>query len=185
MALSRLQDDLLQEFREEKKLISAQLELFDPLAASLRQPAARRLVNKGLLIFIEILAYLLSAGSVAVVIFMNKLFPLYVLDALRRKGLEHYDRYETDSFFWLVAGLIVFTGLLLFIIARIVRRVRLKNNVLHLAGKHIKTLVGQHLHRKAAIDSIEQRHFTELPDIQPVATGVNTVPNPGYDGEKP
>jgi len=184
MALSRLQDDLLQEFREERKLISGQLELFDPLAASRYKPAAKRLLNKGLLIFFEIITYLLFLCSIAVVIFMNRLFPLYVLDAVRRKGLEPFPRYETDSFFWLVTGLIIFTGIQFFIIARIIRRIRLKNDILNLAGKHIKTLVGQHLTRKAAIDSIEQRHFTELPDIQPApATGIHSVPNPGYNGE--
>lgn len=184
MALSRLQDDLLQEFREEKKLVFSQLEIFDPLAASLRKPAAKRLLNKGLLIFLEIVSYLLSLCSIAVVIFMNRLFPLYVLDAVHRKGLERLDRYETDSFFWLVTGLIVFTGIQFFIIARITRRIRLKNDILNIAGRHIKTLVGQHLTRKAAIDSIEQRHFTELPEMPPAPVqGVNSISNPGYTGE--
>lgn len=180
MALTRLQDDLLQEFKEERKLISGQLELFDPLAASLRKPAAQRLLNKGLLIFLEIVAYLLALCCIAVIVFANKLFPLYVLDAIHRKGFEQFTRYETDSFFWLVTGLIAFIAVQFFIIARIVRRIRLKNDVLNLAGKHIKTLVGQHLNRKAAIDSIEQRHFTELPEL-PGASVVNSVPNPGYD----
>jgi hypothetical protein len=51
-----------------------------------------------------------------------------------------------------------------------------------MAGARIKTLVGQHLQRKAAIDAIEQRHFNELPvDYK---TDVNAIPNPGYDAEE-
>jgi hypothetical protein len=39
----------------------------------------------------------------------------------------------------------------------------LKNDVLDLAGKNIKTLVGEHLKRKAMMEMMEQRHFLELP----------------------
>lgn len=184
MALSRLQEDLLQEFQEEKKHISAQLELFDPLAASLRQPAARRLLHKGLLIFLEIIAYAVFAAGIAVIVFYRKLFPLYVLGNLYDKGLERFSAYETKSFFWLVMSLIGSISILFLVVARLLRRIRLKNDILNLAGKHIKTLVGQHLQRKAAIDSIEQRHFTELPQIPVSYSNVNTVPNPGYDSQQ-
>gem|GEM_PF-409623 len=165
MGVSRLQDDLLQAFHEEKVLIREQLELFDPLAVSLRRPAAQRLLSKGLLIFYETLCYLLCLAAVMVIVFMNTLYPFYLLHVLRHRsqytdslGLAHVQNLQLA-----VGGLLGLIALLCFIIARMMRRVRLKNDILHLAGKHIKTLVGQHLKRKAAMDAIEQRHFREWP----------------------
>jgi hypothetical protein len=62
------------------------------------------------------------------------------------------------------------------------RSIRQKNNILHFAGKHIKTLVSQHLKRKANIQALEQRHFMDQPITMPHEVKVNEVPNPGYDG---
>jgi hypothetical protein len=78
-----------------------------------------------------------------------------------------------------MAGLI---ALLFYVMARIIRRIRLKNDVLDLAGRNIKELMGQHLQRKAAIDAIEQRHFLELPQYEDgiKVNNVNSIPNPGY-----
>jgi hypothetical protein len=87
---------------------------------------------------------------------------------------------EAEYFSIAVHCLAAFTGILFFIMARMTRRIRLKNNILSLAGKNMKELVGQHLKRKAAIESIEQRHFDELPFLGEPA-GVNAVPNPGFD----
>ncbi|PZF73413.1 hypothetical protein [Taibaiella soli] len=184
MALSRLQDDLLQEFKEEKNLIYTQLELFDPLSDSLRKPAAQRLVHKGSLIFLEILNYLIALGGIAVIVFFNKLYPFYLLSQLRiRYDKINFDRYETEALYWVVIGLIGLASILFYFLARAVRRIRLKNSVIQVSAKHMKTLVGQHLNRKAAIDAIEQRHFSELPELEdPYAPqqGVNNVPNPGF-----
>ncbi|XZF14271.1 hypothetical protein ACTHGU_21025 [Chitinophagaceae bacterium MMS25-I14] len=182
MANTRLQDDLIQEFRAEKRLITEQLQLFDPLSDSLRKPAAQRLLHKGLLIFLEIINYLISLGCIAVIVFMDKLFPFYMITDLRAKGIKSgYSIYETEVLFFTVTGMIALIALLFFMLGRSARRVRLKNSIINLAGKHIKTVVGQHLTRKAAIDAIEQRHFMELPDIDGKdISSVNAVPNPGF-----
>lgn len=186
MALTRLQDDLLQEFNEEKKMIYAQLELFDPLSDSLRKPAAKRLLHKGALILLEILLYLGSLSAIAGAVFFDRLYPFYILSQLRVKGVKlGFNGFEVQALYWTVVGCVALTGVLIFFIARCIRRIRLKNDVLQVTGKHIKSLIGQYLNRKAAIDTIEQRHFTELPpvDYSAPTTTVNSVPNPGF-GEK-
>lgn len=183
MAVTRLQDDLLHEFREEKRMIQAQINDFDPLAMSMRKPAAQRLAAKGLILFCELLCWGLFLAAIAMCIFLDKLYPFYQLFQLKRPeyisslGLQHVQMLQ-----WGVYALIGFAGLLSLLLARSLARVRQKNDILQMAGKRIKTLVGQHLQRKAAIDAIEQRHFNELP--AQIATDVNTIPNPGYDAQE-
>lgn len=165
MSTSRLHDDLLQGFHEEKKLIREQLDVLDPMAVSLRKPVAQRLLSKGLLIFYEILCYLLSVAMLLPVIFINHIYPFHLLNVLRSREI-YTDRLgiaDMNNLYFSVAGLLVIIAILFFMLARLVRKMRLKNDVLNLAGKHIKTLVGQHLKRKAVLDGIEQRHFQELP----------------------
>jgi hypothetical protein len=182
MATSKLQDDLLNEFREEKRLVTAQINIFDPLGMSLRKPAAHRLANKGLIIFSEIVCWLAVLSSIAFAIFLNKLYPFYLLFQIRN---PEYSKtlgvHNIQILQWCVYGLIALSGLLFLFLARTLGRIRQKNDILNLAGKHIKTLVGQHLTRKAAIEAIEQRHFMELPQLSEFPQDVNDVLNPGYD----
>lgn len=181
MAVSRLQDDLLQEFREEKRMINAQIDLADPLALSLRKPAAQRLASKGLLIFGELLCWALFLGAVGLIIFLNKIIPFFVLSQLNRP--EHADRLgagNVQMLQWGVYGLVGLCGLLFVFLARAMARIRQKNDILSMTGSRIKTIVGQHLQRKAAIEAIEQRHFNEIP--ADAYTDIHEVPNPGYEG---
>lgn len=178
MATSKLQDDLLNEFREEKRLINNQIEIFDPLGISLRKPAAQRLASKGLIVFGELLCWLAALGCIAFAVFLNKLYPFYLLFQLRNP--EHartLGAHNVQMLQWCFYGLIALTALLFLFLARTLARIRQKNAILNLAGRHMKTLVGQHLTRKAAIDAIEQRHFMEMPQPE----HVNEVPNPGYN----
>ncbi|RYE21759.1 MAG: hypothetical protein EOP51_14830 [Sphingobacteriales bacterium] len=166
MSLTSLQDDLLRDFKDQKEMIYQQITLFDPLGTRLRQPAAQRLVGKGALIFSEILCYSLSAGTIALGVFLNKVHPFYILSELRYKT-----EYRTlgwmniEAFNIAIYTMIGLIALLFYILARVMRHLRLKNDILHFAGKQIKELVGEHLKRKAAIEAIEQRHFTELPGL--------------------
>ncbi len=184
MGLTRLQDDLLMDFKEQKLLIYEQIELFEPLGDRLNRPAARRLVDKGVLIFTEVLCYCLSLASIAFGVFLNKIYPFYILSQIRFR--PEYSSLGWQNTLYLNIGVYTLIGiiaLLFYFIARAMRQVRLKNDILHFAGKQIKTLVGQHLKRKAAITAIEQRHFEELPAFPydtPAMRGVNNVPNPGY-----
>lgn len=185
MALTRLQDDLLQDFNEQKQMIEQQLEVFDPMGMELSKPAAQRLVSKGAMIFAEIICYLMSLGCIAFAVFLNKLYPFYILSELRFKPkYNSLGVINIEAFNMAIYGLIGLICILFFVIARTMRSIRLKNDILHFAGKHIKTLVSQHLKRKAGIQALEQRHFMDQPITMPYDTSVkvNEVPNPGYDG---
>lgn len=174
----RLNDDLFKDFKEQQKFIEEQIKLFDPIAESLSRPAATRLINKGLLIVLELLSYAMTIGTIAFAVMMYKWKPFNVLGNLIY-DIKISSSIGIDDLLLLklaIYGLLGLIALLFFIMAQNLRSIRLKNNILHKAGKNMRTLVGQLLKRKAAIDTIQQRHFTELPTL-----GVNDVPNPGYD----
>lgn len=160
-----LQDDLIKDFQEQKKVIREQIGLIDPLAASLRKPAAKRLFHAGFLVFMEIISWLLCLGCIATVIFQSKLYPLYLLSQmLHDTALSgRYKLYDLQMLDWAVKGILLFVALLFIVIARMLARIRQKNGVLHLAGKNMKVLVEQLLHRKAAMESLEQRHPVSMP----------------------
>jgi hypothetical protein len=163
--MSRLQDDLLKDFREQKGIINRQIELFDPLATSLRRPAAQRLMSKGFLVVVEVLMYLMFVAGVVFGVVMNLFYPFTALAGIHyinsvAEGLSYTD---AEGFSIVVHVMAMVIGVLFLVIGRLVRRIRLKNDVLDLAGKNIKTLVGEHLKRKAMMEMMEQRHFLELP----------------------
>ena len=205
MSLTTLKDDLLHEFREERVMISDQIELLDPLATSLRKPAAQRLLSSGTLIMTEFICYVISLGGVAFMAFMHKIMPFNVLGQMfynssLRNGIG------ASNLFYLILGIYWLAAIgvvLIFVIGRMAREIRLKNDILNMAGKDIKTIVGQHLERKAALDTIEQRHMLASgvspnnntksvtdgvtttysnPGITQVKRSVNEVINPGFAG---
>jgi uncharacterized membrane protein len=185
MSLTTLKDDLLREFREERIMINDQIELLDPLATSLRKPAAQRMLSSGTLIMAEIICYIISIGGIAVMALMHLIYPFSVLkevfynSEMRNKTGALNLLYLNLAIYGLVALCVIFV----FIIGRMAREMRLKNDILNHAGKDIKTIVGQHLERKAALDTIEQRHLLGLSGIgqparQPMPVG--EVLNPAY-----
>ena len=187
MALTTLKDDLLQEFREERIMINEQIELLDPLATSLRKPAAIRLLSSGTLIITEISCYIISLGGIAFIAFMHEIYPFSIMgDMFYNAELRNKAGNLNLLYFILgVYGITAISVLLLFIIGRMAREIRLKNDILHVAGKDIKTIIGQHLERKAAHDTIEQRHMLGLSGISmPPAkqkAPVHEVINPAYE----
>jgi hypothetical protein len=187
MISNRLHDDLLQDFKEQKSIIKEQIQIFDPLASSLRKPAAYRLVNKSILIFFEVLCYLLFLTTLAFIWLLPHVFPFSIALQALNFSISISDLQQLSESQLAGIGIYFLATLIaiqFFIMARLVRKIRLKNSVLNVAGKHIKTLVGQHLKRKAAIESIEQRHFNEIPSLaNPSAPYVNEVPNPGFEEE--
>ena len=187
MSLTTLKDDLLQEFREERVMISDQIELLDPLATSLRKPAAQRLLSSGTLIMTEFICYIISLGGIAFMAFRHKIMPFNVLSQMFYSSSLRNGIGATNLFFLILAiyGLAAIGVVLIFVIGRMAREIRLKNDILHMAGKDIKTLVGQHLERKAALDTIEQRHMLGMSGVSPnnnaksITDGVVTYSNPG------
>ncbi len=201
MSLTTLKDDLLHEFREERIMINEQIELLDPLATSLRKPAAQRLLSSSTLIISEVTCYIISLGGIAFIGFMHKIFPFVVLNDVFYDAETRSKAGTSNLLFLILAiyGLVLIGIILMFIIGRMAREVRLKNDILNLAGKDIKTIVGQHLERKAALDTIEQRHMLGLSGVStqpakpstietPTAAfrrsglgGINQIPNPGFE----
>ena len=201
MALTTLKDDLLHEFREERIMINDQIELLDPLATSLRKPEAQRLLSNSTLIISEVTCYIISLGGLAFIAFMHKIYPFVVLNQVFYDP-ETRARAGTSNMLFLILGIygLALIGItLMFIIGRMAREMRLKNEVLNLAGKDIKIIVGQHLERKAALDTIEQRHMLGLSGVStappkqstietPTAAfrmsglgSINQIPNPGFE----
>lgn len=160
MERSRLQDDLLTAFKEEKELITSQIELFDPLATHLRLPVASRTFSRAALISFEILCWFLIAVLGAFCVFRDRLRPFHILAQMRRHpDTSAYSALDVEVLYWSVTGAAVLAAVLLFVIALNLSYIRRKNAILQLAGASIKTVVGQHLKRRASIDAIEQRHF--------------------------
>lgn len=201
MSLTTLKEDLLQEFREERIMINEQIELLDPLATSLRKPAAQRLLSSGTLIIAEFSCYVVCLGGVACIALMHKIYPFSLLNSIFYNS-EIRNRVGNINLLYLIIAVygIAAVGVsLLFIIARMAREIRLKNDILNLAGKDVKTIVGQHLARKAVMDTIEQRHMLGLSGVsQPekrkpaeaqqaaqhraasIKASIAEVPNPGF-----
>lgn len=184
---SSLQDDLLFDFKEQKTLIEQQLEVFDPLGTELSKPAARRLVSKTALIIAEILCYCLAAGAVTFAVLMTRFPPFDILPEIRfNPDVVELGWQRLEWFNIAIYGLLGVITILFYIIARCMRSIRLKNDILHYAGKNIKIMVGQHLKRKASLQTTYERHFNELPPLPHEMTvqtvRVNEVVNPGFEG---
>ncbi|MFI5196338.1 MAG: hypothetical protein ACHQD8_04550 [Chitinophagales bacterium] len=199
MPLTTLKDDLLQEFREERVMINEQIELLDPLATSLRKPAAQRLLSSGTLIITEIGCYIVSLGGLAFIAFMHRIYPFGILGDIFYNA-QIRNSIGTENLMYLILaiyGLAAIGVTLMFIIGRMAREIRLKNDILNHAGTDIKKIAGQHLKRKAALDTIEQRHLLgvisgigqpppkvavadERFSIGSIKIAVNEVRNPGF-----
>lgn len=170
-----LQEDLIRDFQEQKKMIGEQVTLIDPMATSLRKPAARRLFHAGIIVFLEIISWLLFLGCIAFVVFLDKLYPFYFVSQMIHDSslADKYKAYDLDMLHWAFRGFAILTGLLFLIIARMLGTIRLKNSVLHVAGRNMKLLVEQLLKRKAAMEGLEQRYpFEMLPNDDSVVVPV-------------
>ncbi len=183
MTPNRLQEDLLLDFRAQKQILNEQIALFDPLATSLRKPAAQRLASNTGLVLAEIICYLLAVGFLALTFGMNLVYPFSILAHYPLEGDVQNGTPLTRVEWFNISmhALAAIISILFYIVARLTRRIRLKNAILHVAGTNIKTLVGQHLKRKATMEGLEQRHFQELPTVSDLDDeNVYTMPNPGY-----
>jgi len=168
MPLTTLKEDLLAEFRDERIMISDQIALLDPIATSLRRPAARRLFSSTTLVISEVFCYLLGAGGIAGLVLLNRIYSfsqvyqLVYAGSTARTGVVPNVAYLTGA----VYGSLVVGTALAVILGIAAGKIRRKNAILCLAGKDIQTIVGQHLERRAALDTLEQRHMLGLSGIQ-------------------
>ncbi len=167
MSLTTLKEDLLAEFREERVMISEQMELLDPLATSLRRPVASRLLSHSTLLLAEFACYILSAASLSFIVFFHRIYPFNLLKVIFYAP-ELRNQIGGPNLTVLISAtyaLLAVVMVCVFIIGRMAREIRLKNEVLQQAGETVKVVVGQHLVRHAAIKTIEQRHLLGAPII--------------------
>jgi hypothetical protein len=187
MALTTLRDDLMQEFREECIMIREEMEILDPLGTSLRKPAAQRLISTSTLIITEILCYGLFLGGIAFIVMMHTIYPFTVANTIYRTPeiSNKLGGPNVNNFLLAGYGIVALAIVMFMVIARMARSIRLKNDILHQAGKDIKIILGMHLERKAAIDTLEQRHMLNVSGIsmpvEKTKVNINEVGNPGYD----
>lgn len=168
MTNSRLHEDLMKDFQDQKISVKEQMELIEPLVATLHQPAYKRMLHSGFSVFLSILLWIAAAGLIVYAIFYYKLPPFDLLKPLISLGMHQGDftDFELNAVAWSVQGLIILIAVLLAIVARMLARIREKNVLLHAAAKGMKQLAEAQLKRKAAIESIEQRYLAELPTDQ-------------------
>lgn len=165
MTTHNLKDDLIRDFLDQKKAINEQLSLVDPMAASLRRPAARHLFHNGLIVLFEIVAWLLVLGCIALIFLLDRIYPFYQLnqilhDSSIKDRFNHNDLVILD---WSVKGLVGAVALLFVFIARMLGSIRMKNTILNVAGRHMKSLAEQMLQRKAVMENMAQRYPMDLP----------------------
>lgn len=184
MATPRLQDDLLQDFRADQQFVAQQIARLDPIATSLRRPAVARVASSSGIFFAELLCYLGALALIGCAVFSDKIYPLLLFTRFKREEFTALIRPgNVEVLYWWMIGALLVSALLLYCLARALRRVRIKNALLARTGSTVKSLVGDLLKRKAAIDALEQRHSGEIADL-PTAVAysdVNDVQNPGYD----
>lgn len=178
MSLTTLKDDLLAEFREERIMINDQLEKLDPLATALRCPAAQKLLSSSTLFIAEFTCYVISLGGIAFGALMHRIYPfnllnkaLYTPEVRNALGGPNLSLLIAATYALLAIGVVG-----IFVIGRMSREIRLKNEVLHMAGRDVKAIVGQHLERKAALKTIEQRHLLGLSGVIPVTNPAKVTP---------
>lgn len=178
---SKLQEDLLKEFKAEKELILEQLALLDPLAVTLRKPIAARVWNSIVFLVLESIIWLGIVAVIAFCFIRDKVYPFYIMARVRSKGAElGFSDRDMNNLYYSVIVFAVIIVILLFIIARSLAKLRKKNKILQIAGKTIKTVVGEQLKRKAAIEAIDQRHFGILtPELIPDPKATEII-NSGY-----
>jgi uncharacterized membrane protein len=141
-----------------------------------------------------------SLGGIAFISVMHRIYPFSLLNNIFYSSESRNKIGGTNLIYLILAiyGIAAISVVLVFIIGRVTREVRLKNDILGMAGKDIKTIVGQHLERKAMMDTIEQRHMLGLSGIsQPeknrpvevpstpfkaasVNAHINEIRNPGF-----
>jgi hypothetical protein len=187
MSLTTLEDDLLQEIKEERRLIYEQIEVLDPLSVALRKPLPQRLMHNTLLTLGEIVCYLLAIGGIVFTAVAHTFYPFSVLAKIynSKSLMSKLGTGDVDHLALAVYAVMVLCILLIFLVGRMARDIRKKNQVLHLAGMDVKEMMAAHLDRKAAIDYLEMKHELDFSgasipeeDDEP---GISHIMNPGYE----
>lgn len=188
MALNTLHDDLINEFRDEYQMINEQIALLDPLGTTLRKPAAQRLIGQTTLILVEICCYLLFAALLFFLFIIHKTPPFSLMKVIYTAE-QNQSAGTIGQLNLLIIygyGALAILAFLLLIVGLLAGKIRNKNAILQHASRDIKTIIGQHLVRRAALEAIEQRHVLVHGNVahNPIRTqSINDIKNPGFDEE--
>ncbi len=180
---TKLKEDLLLEFAEEKKMVNQHLSMLDPLALNLRKPIVSRIWSNFQLYLFEALILLSIVGILAFCFLRDTLYPFYVLARLRAKTLElDISKHDMEGLYLSIYAIAAIMIFLLFILGRCLSKIRKKNTVLQQAAKDMKTIVGDLLKRKAAIEILEQKYLLQTDQVQDLnqLNNATSAPNPAY-----
>lgn len=160
-----LYKEFIKNFQEEKKVNEEQISLLDPLAVSMKSNAIRRMFQNWLLILLEIVTWLAVVFCIALIILMDKVYPLSVISKLYKSNemplsLQYHD---LKGMYWAVCGLIVLLGILFVVIARMISSIRRKNKVLAIAAKNMKKVAEQLLRKRSQFETMQLKFPLEIP----------------------
>ena len=187
MSLTTLEDDLLNELKQERRMIYEQIEVLDPLSVALRKPVAQRLMNTTLLTLAEILCYLLAISGILFAAMAHTIYPFSLLAKVyaSKTVMSKLGESDVNHFALALYAVMALCILLIFLVGRMARDIRKKNQILHLAGMDVKEMMAAHLDRKAAIDYLEVKHEFDfsgasIRDEDDGEEDINDILNPGF-----
>lgn len=151
---------LIHDFQEQKSTIKRQIDLMDPIAESIKEPARKRFFNKSLLMMGEFIMYILAIAFFASTILFDKIPFINTWDQLISLG-EVKDYFVMNELLWyevFIRGLLFSLALFTLWVARMLARFRKKNELLQLAGVQMNQAVEELLKRRIAIEDIENKY---------------------------
>ncbi len=167
MAPSDVLFDPLQPDPEDSELgfLQRTRDQMDPVLPLIRMPAAQHFMAQGGRLILEILLYLCSLALFASTWFLSKIYPFYLLEEfVTSREYLPLGRTTAEDLQLAQGLLILLLSFLFFILARMVRRARIRSRQLHQLAHQIKTLRSQlELRIKEIEDSAQPR--SEEPTI--------------------
>ncbi len=160
-----LYKEFIKNFQEEKKVNEEQISLLDPLAVSMKSNAIRRMFQNWSLILLEIASWLAAVMCVALIVLMDKVYPLSVLHKIFKSNDMPiaFQYQDLKGMYWAVCGLIALLCVLFIVIARMISTIRRKNKVLAIAAKNMKQVAEQLLRKRSQNEAMQLKYPAEIP----------------------
>jgi|GEM_PF-6842697 hypothetical protein len=174
-----LRTDLRQDLQQQQKELDLNVQHLLLVHQQLRQSVWGRIFKGGGSLLIEIILYLLTILLVIYIFVMERMYPFDVAGLLATDKLI-VGRYGISNLGDMRVAIKVFVAALAiscFIIARLMRGIRLKNSNMHSASSSIKLVLDQQQQRKNAVDNLLQQEPPQE-DIPPVPHPALLPPNP-------
>ncbi len=175
--VQELRTDLKQDLQLQQKELDLNVQHLLLVHQQLRQSVWGRIFKGGGSLLIEIILYLLAILLVVYLFVMERMYPFDVAGLLARDKLivGRYGISNLGDMRITIKIVIGALGVSCFIIARLMRGIRLKNSNMHDASASVKLVLDQQQQRKNAVDNLLQQ---EPPQDTPPVTPVILPPNP-------